>query len=118
MASHDGLKCRKTLGKRERIHLERDFRRIFREGKRVHTAFFTVVLCPNSLGFRRVAVVVPKKVGKAVKRNRIKRLIREFFRLNKCRLKPSTDYIFVGHRGAEGLGYRQLEEILGVLFER
>lgn len=111
------MRARKTLGKEERISLERDFRRVFAQGKRIRTPYFTVVLCPNELGIRRMAVVAPKKVGKAVVRNRMKRLAREFFRLNKCRLRPSTDYIFVVRRGERGIGLREVEATLRSLLE-
>lgn len=117
MAPCDRLKARKTLGKEERISLERDFRRVFCKGKRVGTEYFTVLVCPNDLGIRRMAVVVPKRVGEAVVRNRMKRLAREFFRLNKCRLRPSTDYIFLAKRGDKRLGYREVEATLAGLLE-
>jgi len=112
------MRCRKGLDREERIRLQRDFRRIYRSGRRVHTPFFTVVMKGSPLGFSRIAAVAPKKVGKAVVRNRIKRLIREFFRLNKCRLHPSTDYVIIGKEGAHKLKYQDVERELSVLFER
>jgi ribonuclease P protein component len=118
MALNDGLRCRKTLKKEERIHLERDFQRAFKQGKRITLTFFTVIMTPNQLPWRRMAVIVPKRVGKAVKRNRLRRLVREFFRLNKCKLAPSHDYIFLAHKGAEGLKtYWEVEKVLKGLFE-
>jgi len=118
MALNDGLRCRKTFKKEERIRLERDFKRAFKEGKRIILPFFTVIMSPNELPWRRMSVVVPKKVGKAVKRNRIRRLVREFFRLNKCKLTPSHDYIFLAHKGVEKLkGYHEVESILKDLFK-
>jgi len=117
MAPCDRVRTPKALRKEERISLERDFAKVFRQGRRVRTEYFTVVLCPNDLGIRRLAVVAPKRVGKAVVRNRMKRLAREFFRLNKCRLRSSTDYIFVARKGDKKVGYREVEATLAVLLE-
>ncbi len=118
MALNNGLRCRKTFKKEERIHLDRDFQRAFKQGKRILLSFFTVIMSPNELPWSRMAVIVPKRVGKAVKRNRIRRLIREFFRLNKCKFAPSHDYIFLVHKGAESLkGYWEVESILKDLFK-
>lgn len=111
------MKCRKGLDKKERIHLQRDFHRIYRNGRRLQTPSFTVITKENDLGFSRVAAVAGKRVGKAVARNRVKRLIREFFRLNKCRLRPSTDYLIIGKEGADRLRYQDVERELSFLLQ-
>lgn len=111
------MKCRKGLDKKERIHLQRDFQRIYKNGRRLQAPSFTVIMMENDLGFSRVAAVAGKRVGKAVARNRVKRLIREFFRLNKCRLRPSTDYIIIGKEGAERLKYQDVQRQLSFLLQ-
>ncbi|MDR1458318.1 MAG: ribonuclease P protein component [Puniceicoccales bacterium] len=47
----------------------------------------------------RFAVIVSKKVGNAVYRNRLKRIFREIFRLNQHRLVPGFDYLVVAKSG-------------------
>ncbi len=56
---------------------------MFREGKRVEGRWFRFVLLPKDDGVPRILVVVGRKVGKAVVRNRVKRAVREGFRKNK-----------------------------------
>ena len=62
----------------------------------------------------RLGLVVTKRLGKAVQRNRVKRLLREFFRRHRKHLPP-IDLVVMAKKGAEGLVYHQVEEELGRL---
>jgi ribonuclease P protein component len=74
----------------------------------------------NGLAFSRLGIVVPKKYyKKAVKRNRIKRCIREWFRLHKHLLSsPGKDIVVVVLPGLELRNCRYVFEELGRLCER
>lgn len=63
----------------------------------------------------RLGLVVGRKVGPAVRRNRVKRLLREFFRRHQERL-PSADIIILAKKGAARLTYAQVEEELRTIF--
>jgi ribonuclease P protein component len=65
----------------------------------------------------RLGLVVTRRLGKAVKRNRVKRLLREFFRRHKTEL-PAVDLVIMAKKGAAVLGYHQVEEELGRLLFR
>ena len=77
--------------KNERLLKRGDFVNLNRAGSRHYTEHFVVIYIKNSLGITRLGITVGKKIGKAFKRNRIKRLIREFFRLNKSDLIQGYD---------------------------
>ena len=105
---------RRTFGKDERIREKRDYLNVYQQGVRSHSRHFIVIAHRNPSGKRRLGITVGKKVGNAVKRNRLKRLLREFFRLNKEQFPPSQDIVIMARwtKGAMGdmpiLNYREL----------
>ena len=81
------------LPRRLRLHLKRDFESIIQAGNRFQNQELTVWCRMRPSGSARFAVVVSKKLGPAVLRNRTKRVLREAFRTLQVRLKAGADII-------------------------
>ena len=107
---------RLTFRNEERIRKRADFQRISRIGAKIQTPHFRVTICPNGLSHSRLGVTVGKRIGSAVQRNRVKRLVREFFRLNKDALPGSSDLVVMAREGAGSLNFWQVSEELKGLF--
>ncbi|MDZ7698974.1 MAG: ribonuclease P protein component [Deltaproteobacteria bacterium] len=102
-----------SFSKKERLLNRSDFVNLNRFGKRYHTNHFVVIGKRNELGITRLGVTVGKKVGNAVRRNRIKRLVREFFRLHKTHFPQGYDIVIIAKKDASHLDLRSVEKELG-----
>ena len=92
------------------IKLNRDFRRLYRSGKSEAGGFVVIYLRPNNRTYNRVGFTVGKSVGKAVVRNRTKRLMRESYRLVEDRLLVGYDMIIVARNRAAGQSYERISK--------
>ena len=75
-------------------------------------------VAPNDLGVTRVGISTSKRVGKAVVRNRVKRLIREAVRGLLPRVAPGRDLVFVARPAAAGADFEQVSGAVESLLRR
>ncbi|ODN30718.1 ribonuclease P protein component [Fervidobacterium thailandense] len=106
-----------TFRKRERLKLRRDIKLLFEEGKSLQSQFFVVIFRKNGLDYSRIAVSVRKKFGKANRRNKVRRWVRECFRTNKQYFPKGFDMMFIVRRALsekfEEVNYHKIcEELL------
>jgi ribonuclease P protein component len=79
-----------------RLKRPEEFAAVFSSSKRSSDKFFLFLTINNSTNIARLGLAVPKKnISGAAKRNRVKRIIRESFRLQKERLKGKDVVVFV-----------------------
>jgi ribonuclease P protein component len=99
---------RQRFRRGDRLKKRYEFRQAQLSGRRIHTAHFLIVVLPNALQNTRLGITVTKKVGTAVQRNRIKRVVREVFRRNRPLFPDSHDIVFIAKRGSTGIDYESL----------
>jgi ribonuclease P protein component len=102
--------------KKERITDPQDFRRVMKLGRRLSSRNFILFIKKNENLFHRLGIVVKKEIGPATFRNRMKRYLREFFRLQKHQIKGSYDIILMVKKGCSVNRYQEVEEELRGLF--
>ena len=104
-----------------RLRRRRQFLAIQRDGSRRHTAHLVFVRRSGEMQWPRLGVTVSARVGNSVRRNRIKRLLREVFRHQRTNLAP-CDLVVIAKSGAGELTYgqavREFSEALGLVSKR
>lgn len=107
-----------SFQKKQKIRKRREFQAVYEKGRRFHSKSFVILLMPNNEGTTRLGITVSKKVGNAVRRNRIKRLVREYFRLNRDLFQDSADVVVIARKGMSLLNYRDLSRELDAVLEK
>lgn len=72
---------------------------VYRGGRRLYGDGFTLIYLPNSTEKNRLGISIHRKLRGAVKRNRLKRIIRESFRLNRNIYPKEADIVFAVRPG-------------------
>ena len=108
----------RTLSPRQRLRKPAEFRRVFAEPCRVSDPQFTMLARRNGLAHGRLGLAIAKRhVRTAVARNRIKRQVRETFRLQQARL-AGLDIVVLARSGAARADRRVLRNSLERLWRR
>jgi ribonuclease P protein component len=99
-----------TLPRSQRLRKRSGFTAVQGRGKKLHTDSFLVFVLPRKEGLApaRLGITVSKKVGDAVERNRVKRLVREGFRRNKALFPDGLDVVFIAKHNVVQTGFDQV----------
>jgi ribonuclease P protein component len=122
------LSVKNTFKKDEKLCLKSEIDTLFREGKRIHAQSIVLVykfhIATEDTLFKVLTVVPKRQVRKATKRNRLKRRMREMYRLNKHilykhpNLQGKELHIALLYNTNALLSYNEIEKILLQLFEK
>ena len=77
-----------------------EFKNVLSRGRFYLGKYVTIYIKDNNKNENYIGIAVSTKIGKAVKRNRVKRLIRESYRINKEQLKKGKDIVFMWNKNS------------------
>lgn len=103
-----------TFPRQNRIRKRSDYLLCAAKGKKIHTMHFIVRYLRLEDLPGRFGITVSKKIGNAVARNRVKRVLREFYRKNRLFL-PDWQLLVVAKKGADKLKFSEVEAELNFL---
>lgn len=112
------MRGRLTLPAQRRLRRKSDFEAAYARGRRFGNGFFAVTAKPNDIGGPRLGLAVSvKNAGSSVERNRLRRIVRECFRLHQHEL-PSVDLVVSARGHARGAGGAELRASLLALWKK
>ena len=89
-----------------------EFRTVYKNGRSRANSYLVVYLLENSLDRNRLGISVSKKVGNSVVRHRLKRLIKESYRLHENMFNSGLNIVVIARVGAGKADFHQIESAL------
>jgi ribonuclease P protein component len=97
---------------------KKDFDRLYKKGAKVHGKYLVVVFLKNGTGENRKAFLASKKVGKAVARNRARRLMKEACRSLEPRVRSGYDILFIARNTILNAKCREVTDSMTVSLKK
>lgn len=104
--------------KSSRLLKSYEYQKVFENGLKDVSKYFVIFGSKNDKSKKRIGLVVSKKVGNSVERNRIKRILREQFRLIRPDEELTTDFVVVARPGSKNVSSEEVKLRLKSSFNR
>ncbi len=104
--------------KKDKILKRREFLQLQRYGRKIQDKNFLVIYSDGKFEINRIGITVSKKLGNAIKRNRIKRLVREQFRMNRDKIEEFKDINVIAKKKAGEISADMVFKSLDGIFKK
>ncbi len=105
-----------TLTKGQRLQKPYEFKKVYKEAKIYYDKYLIAHISKRKDDQLKVGFVMSKKIAKAHNRNRIKRLLKEAFRLNQKKIKKNLNIIMIGRKIALNVKMQDIQKSLLDIF--
>lgn len=100
------------MEKKYRLRSNIQFKKVYSNGKSYGNKLIVLFVFKNGLKYNRVGYSVTKKVGNSVTRNRVRRRMKEIYRLNCYKIKNGYDLIFLPRTNIKDSCYKDIESAM------
>lgn len=100
------------MDKNHRLRKNMEFKRVYSGGKNYWNRNLILYVRKNGLQNSRIGITITKKIGNAVVRNRIRRRIKEIYRLKLGNIKNGYDLILIPKKNVIDISYKDLESAM------
>lgn len=104
--------------RKEVLRGRKNFERVYDNGEVYRTQHIVLFCLKGTVEGRRAGFVTSRRLGKAARRNRIRRRLREAYRKRRARLRQEAHLVFVARRGAAELEWERLTGEMDTLLEK
>lgn len=96
----------------ESLKKNSDFQNVYKSGKSFGNKYLVLYTSENNLNVNRLGISVSKKVGNSVVRHRLKRLIKESYRLHEEMFNSGLDIVVIARKNSDACDYASIESAL------
>ncbi|MDR7871409.1 MAG: ribonuclease P protein component [Tissierellaceae bacterium] len=97
------------MEKKYRLRKNMEFKKVYSVGKKIWNRNFILYIKKNKLDETRVGFTITKRHGNSVVRNKIRRRLKESYRLNFDNVKTGYDLVFIPKQNILDISYKELE---------
>lgn len=96
----------------ESLKKNSDFQRVYKQGKSYANRYLVLYVLENGTACNRIGISVSKKVGNSIVRHRLKRLIKEAYRLQEDKFYRGLDIVVIARMSAKDISYKDTKSAL------
>jgi ribonuclease P protein component len=101
-----------------RLQKQADFQRLREAGRAYRHPWMTLSVVVNALAYSRYGFITNKQLGKAVIRNRVRRLLREAVRFRAADIRPGFDILLIARPAMVGKPFQEVQQVVNDLIKQ